>query len=402
MEKIFTVTPGGDPGVIALKVSGVDKLTVNEKGELELVTSLGIVKLTTPVAYQIIDGQRVAVDIAYEVNGDSYGFKVGDYNYAYPLVIDPLLASTYLGGSGTEYIYSSIALDAGGNVFVTGVTNSTNFPTVAGGFSQTRSGTDAYVAKLSADFSQLLAGTFFGGSSNDYGYAITVAGSGNAYITGYTNSTNFPSTATSNSGGYDMFAAKLDGDHLNRIAATCFGGSGADYAYGIALDSSGNVIAAGYSASTISGMTGYQKTLSGSQDGIVVKFSADLSQVLGSTYLGGSGNEQYNAVVVDQGGNAYVGGYTNSADYPTTTGALQTNNFKPGNNQGCVSELSSDLSQLEASTYLGGTSGTNTIVRAIALDNGGNIYVTGETADTTSLSPQEPFSWAWPAPTTAL
>jgi len=392
MEKIFTVYPGGDPDTIALKIAGADRLSVNDEGELELGTGLGTVKMTRPVAYQDINGQRVKIDVAYMVRGDSYGFQVGTYNPVYPLVIDPLLASTYLGGGGYDLI-NAMALDTAGNVYVAGNTRSTNFPTVAGGYSQTYGGNnlyDVFIAKLSGDLKQLLAATYLGGSSADQSQAITMDGSGNVYITGITKSGDYPSTLVSYQGtgsDNDIFLAKLDGIHLNRITATCFGGSGADTPYGIALDPiSGNLFIVGQTGSVNLNMNGYQKDIkfnngSPANNALVLKFSEDLSQVLAGTYIGGSKSDNPYALAIAQNGNVYIGGGTISNDYPCTDGAFKTSYYKPNTlPDGFVSVLSNDLSQLIASTYLGGiTSSTN--VRAIAFDSAGNVCVTGETAE---------------------
>ncbi|SPF43466.1 conserved exported hypothetical protein [Candidatus Desulfosporosinus infrequens] len=401
VEKIFTVNPGGDPASIKLQVNGANSLNVDAQGELELTTGLGTVKITKPVAYQIIDGQQVNVDVAYAVKDENYGFKLGTYNPSYSLVIDPLLASTYLGGSGSDVI-KAMAFDAAGNVYVTGTTTSMNFPTVTGCWSQTYaggSGPDAFVAKLSGDLTQLLAATYLGGSSYDYADAITLDGLGNLYITGYTRSGNFPVTTSSSytslnkNGTYAVFVSELDCTHLNLGASTCFGGTALDRSYAICLDPSGNVFVAGATTSTNLSVTGYQKQLNktnGGSSGLVLKFSSNLSQVLASTYLGG--NLIYNgqggsvdtlyAMSIDKNGNVYVGGGTSSKDYPTTTNAFETVYSKTSVlNQGIVSELSNDLSQLTSSSYLGGTTGA-TNVRAITFDPSGNVCVTGDTQET--------------------
>jgi len=399
VEKIFTVAPGGDPGNITLKVSGADKLTVNEQGELELATGLGTVKMTSPTAYQVIDGRRVDVTVAYAVNGDSYGFKVGEYNRAFPLVIDPLLASTYIGGGASDG-NKAIALDAAGNVYVAGSSSSTYFfldkngNTLTGGYSQVLNGTasDAFVAKLDGDLSQFLAATYLGGGAPDAANAITLDGSGNVYVAGNTKSLNsFPSTLVPCQDGAnnDIFVAKLDGDQLNRIDATCFGGSMVDFANAISLDATGHVFVAGYTQSDsfldAAGqpltVTGLQTSRSGSQDGLVVKFSDDLSQVLASTYLGGSeGSDNLLAMAIDDSGNVYVGGNINSS-YNHAASALRTE-YKGGSNaDGIVFELNNDLNSLVASTFVGGIGG-NTYVRSMTFDAAGNVVVTGETSDT--------------------
>jgi len=389
VEKIFTVAPGGDPAAISVKVTGTDELSVNAQGELELATGLGTVKMTRPVAYQDINGQRVNVAVACMVENGGYGFQVGTYNQAYPLVIDPLLASTYLGGNNSDVIYT-LALDAAGNVYVAGDTKSNDFPTVAGAYDQTYGGNsqpDAFVAKLSGDLRQLLAATYLGGTAADTANAIVLNSSGSVYITGKTKSKDFPATLVPYLGGgsdNDLFVAKLDGTHLGLIASTCLGGSGADSACCIALDStSGNLFIAGQTSSANLNMTGYQPNikLNAAINALVLKFSEDLSQVLAGTYIGGSKSDNLYALAIAPNGNVYIGGGTISNDYPCTDVAFKTSYSKPNTlTDGFVSMLSNDLSQLIASTYLGGiTSSTN--VRAIAFDSAGNVCVTGETAE---------------------
>ena len=139
VEKLFTVEPGSDPKQIKLRLRGAADLAVNKNGELELTTALGVVKFTAPVAYQERDGKREQVTVAYEVDGDSYGFTVGDYDRRRPLVIDPLLASTFIGGGEWDKV-SSIGLDGDGNVFVAGQTYSAGFPTTGGAYDETYNG----------------------------------------------------------------------------------------------------------------------------------------------------------------------------------------------------------------------------------------------------------------------
>src|SRR3989337_2769972 len=203
-------------------------LWVNEHGELVAETELGPVKFTKPVAYQEIDGKRVDVAVDYILQntkpetqnskrqfpkssiqnlsstsiGDpkskianrklEYGFKVASYDKTKDLIIDPLLASTYLGGSGYDYGYS-IALDTSGNVYVTGSAGSTDFPTTSGAY-DTSNGGGVFVSKFNSELTSLLASTLLGGSG--HGYSIDLDTSGNVYVTGFADSTDFPTTSS--------------------------------------------------------------------------------------------------------------------------------------------------------------------------------------------------------------
>ena len=160
IEKIFKVYPGGSVEDIRLSLDGVLTLNVDEEGELILETEIGNLAMTKPVAFQDIDGVQKDVEAFYLVEGSTYGFAVGDYDPHYPLVIDPLLASTFIGGETEDRGYA-ITLDSSDNVFVTGETGSSNYPTTTGAFDETHNGrVDVFVTKLKNDLSgPLLAST---------------------------------------------------------------------------------------------------------------------------------------------------------------------------------------------------------------------------------------------------
>jgi len=204
VEKFFYVKPGASPEAIKVKIEG-GKIKVNEKGELEVETELGVVRFTKPIAYQEVDGKRVEVTVSYKVIQENdretiYAFSVGEYERTKPLVIDPLLASTFIGGSNSEYSYS-ITLDSFGNVYVTGGTWSSDFPTTPGAFDKGYNGDgDVFIAKLNNDLSKLLASTFFGGYDTDWGESIVLDKEGNVYVAGVLTSIN---------GDYDFFYSEV-------------------------------------------------------------------------------------------------------------------------------------------------------------------------------------------------
>jgi len=360
VEKLFCVKPGVDPEQIRISLSGIQStetpmieekqppvspfikgdltvsplekgasgLWVNEEGQLVAETELGPVKFTKPTAYQEIDGKRVYVDVAYQIEnfkmqnaeqgithplplsrgeykspllgGESgvgksntdtdnghekahlptdtdnghvshtYGFTVASYDRTKPLIIDPLLASTFLGGYDWDEGHS-IAIDGGGDVYVTGYTESLNFPTTTGAYDTSHNGgyygDDVFVSKFNSGLTSLLASTFLGGTGGygEVGNSIAIDGGGNVYVTGYTGSSNFPTTT----GAYD---------------------------------------------------TSYN----GYSDVFVSKFNSGLTSLLASTFLGGSAWDEGHSIAIDGGGNVYVTGQTLSSDFPTTTGAYDT------------------------------------------------------------------------------
>ena len=314
-----------------------------------------------------------------------------------------LMYSTYLGGSNQDIAYG-IAVDSSGSAYVTGQTYSSNFPTTSGARQTTNAGGyDAFVAKLSADGSSLMYSTYLGGGSTDNSQGIAVDSFGNAYVTGYTVSTNFPTTSgakqTTFAGSYDAFVAKLSADGSSLMYSTYLGGGSADYGFGIAVDVSGSAYVTGYTQSTNFPTTSgaKQTTNAGNYDAFVAKLSADGSSLMYSTYLGGSNADYGQGIAVDSSGNAYVTGYTQSTNFPTTSGATQTT--YAGNYDAFVAKLSADGSSLMYSTYLGGAN--TDYGQGIAVDSSGNAYVTGET-HSTNFPTAFPFQAALAAPRNAF
>ncbi|WP_446483090.1 DUF7948 domain-containing protein [Cohnella xylanilytica] len=290
--------------------------------------------------------------------------------------------STFIGGSSLD-LGAGIAVDDSGHAYVTGQTTSANFPVTSGAFQPEIGGSrDGFVIKLSSDGSALLYSTYLGGSSVDNGNAIAVDGSGHAYVTGTTSSTDFPTTpgAFQTAGGDnlgDIFVTKLSADGSALLYSTYIAGNHIDEGLAIAIDGSGNAYVAGATISSNFPTTpgAFQIALRGTQDGFVTKLNADGSALVYSTFLGGSGNDDGEGIAVDEFGSAYVTGKTTSTDFPVTGGAFQTA-FGGGTFDAYVTKLSPDGSALVYSTYLGG-SGTDTGV-GIGL-SGGRAYVAGIT-----------------------
>ncbi|NIP62109.1 MAG: hypothetical protein GWN01_12010 [Nitrosopumilaceae archaeon] len=383
LEKVFEVKPRGNVNDIKLSFKNVEDLFIDGNGELIIKTILGKVSFTKPVAYQLIEGEKMFVDVSYETTGLSYGFNVGDYNSNYPLVIDPLLASTFLAGTNDEFD-PSITLDDSGNVFVAVETRSSDFPTTSGAFDVTLDGTsDIAIGKLSNDLSTLSAATYLGGSSTERFTSIKLDSSGNVFVGSHTTSSDFPATSgafdETLDGGFDATIAKLSNDLSTLSAATYLGGSDWDFEPSITFDDSGIVYVALETRSsdfpTTSGA--FDNTLGGSADGAVAKLSNDLSTLSAATFLGGSDSDDNALISLDDSGNAFVALETDSSDFPTTSGAFDES-FNGGAGDVALGKLTNDLSTLSAATYLGG-SDDREIHPSISLDGSGNVFVALET-----------------------
>jgi hypothetical protein len=373
---------------------------VDAQGDLVLQTTVGPIRQRKPVIYQEVDGVRKDIPGGYVLKGEhQVGFKLAAYDASQALVIDPVLSySTYLGGSGEDRD-PAIAVDAAGNAYVTGHTESTDFPTTAGAFQTTFgggpfNGGDAFVTKLNATGSALVYSTYLGGSGGDSGRGIAVDTAGNAYVTGYTASTNFPTTAgafQTTRGGFlmDAFVTKLNPTGSALVYSTLLGGSDLDSGEGIVVDAAGNAYVAGGTSSTDFPTTAgaFQTTFGGGAnqggDAFVTELNPTGSALVYSTYLGGSGGDSAASIAVDADGNAYVTGRTLSTNFPTTAAAFQPT-FGGGvccGGDAFVTKLNpTGSAPLVYSTYLGGSD--YDIGTGIALDTLGNAYVTGTTLST--------------------
>jgi hypothetical protein len=225
-----------------------------------------------------------------------------------------ILQSTYLGGSGSDSA-TALAISSTGDVYVAGETLSTNFPNTAGGAQENNRGwRDAFVARLNSNLTQILQSTYLGGSGTDYAYALAISG-GDVYVAGETFSTNFPNTAggaQGSKGGSDAFVARLNSNLTSISQSTYLGGSGSDSATALAISSTGDVYVAGVTFSTDFPNTtgGAQESKSGiySWDAFVAKLNSSLTQILQSTYLGGSGDDRAYALAISHNGRCLCGG----------------------------------------------------------------------------------------------
>jgi hypothetical protein len=298
-----------------------------------------------------------------------------------------LIYSTFLGGSHWDS-GSDIVVGAAGSVYVTGLTRSSDFPTAPNAFDTTHNGgADAFAVKLNASGSDLVYSTLLGGSGEDAGDSIVVDEDGAAYIAGEAQS-GYPTTAgafdtTYNGGLRDAFVTKLNASGSGLVYSTFLGGSEGGFVYegrdsSIAVDSNGAAYVTGYTGANDFPTTvgAFDTTLDGTADAFVTKLNLAGSDLVYSTYLGGSDYDKGYAIAVDESGAAYIAGVAESDDFPTTDGAYQTT-FNGGTYDAFLTKLQADGSRLAFSTFLGG--GNHDSARDIALDGDGASYVTGET-----------------------
>ncbi len=388
VEFDFVVAPGTHPEKIRIGFRGDVRLE-HETGGLILHDMAGSIHLRQPTVYQEENGSRKTVDGQFvALSGNQVGFQVGAYNADKPLVIDPVLSySSFLGGSDYDAA-TAVAVDSQGNVYVTGLTFSVDFPTLnplqakLAGAEPATGKADAFVTKIDPTGTKLIYSTYIsGGGKLNTGLGIAVDGNGNAYMTGETNSPDFPLVhpIQSKFGGgpspSDAFVLKLGPTGSTLVYSTYLGGSGDDEARAISVDSNGNAYVVGQTSSQDFPLKNpLQAHNRGQGDAFITKIDAAGTGYVYSTFLGGAFQDMAMALAVDAAGNAYVTGMTYSADFPTAN-PLQAK--YTGGADGFVAKLSADGSTLVYSTYLGGES--DDIAMGIGIDKTGSAYVTGVT-----------------------
>ena len=404
------VQPGADPGQIAMRFEGQDGLRVLPNGNLEIQTSLGPIEERGLSVYQARGVLNYPVPAQMAVDGGAVRFKFGPYDHNSPLVIDPLIFCTYLGGSDlstpsnmTDFVFNMV-LDQAGQPVVVGQARSADFPTTSGAYQRTVKapfGT-AFISKLKADGTALVFSTLIGGSYHDCANNVAFDNSGNYVITGATSSSDFPTTEgafqrmnkAALNGLADAFVAKLSADGSKLLFSTFLGGSGkfpyVDQGCGSVVDKNGNVFVAGISDSNDFPVTsGAYQTANksvGKSNAFISELSGDGTKLIASTYLGGNApypGDGAEGIAMDGDGNLVVEGQAAARDFPVTPGAFQTA-FKSSYETAFVAKLSPDCSKLLACTLVGGSSQEDVWLPSpqIPLDSKGNILICGGTTST--------------------
>ncbi|TXH53954.1 MAG: T9SS type A sorting domain-containing protein [Bacteroidia bacterium] len=393
----YIVHAGANPDQIKFALKGSDSEYL-EDGALCYTTRFGEVQLAELKTTQA----SKEIQSHFVHNGDVWQISLAAYDTKQPLIIDPLVYSTYIGGSSDDRGYG-IEIDPSGNAYITGYTNSSNYDVNSGVFQTTLGGGyDVFVTKLNPDGTTMIYFTYIGGTSDDYGQGIDIDISGNAYITVHTTSSDFDVTSgafqTTFGGAYDCFVTKLNSAGTALFYSTYIGGNASDYSNRITINPSGNAYITGISGSTDYDVTSgaFQTTHGGGvYDVIVTKLNPDGTALVYSTYIGGSSSDFGRGIAIDPSGNAYIVGQTVSSDYDVTSGSYQT--ASEGGWDAFITKLESDGTALVYSTYIGGSN--SDYGYGITLDPSGNAYITGYTGstdyDVTSTAFQTTFGGAY-------
>ena len=378
----FILNPGAEPAQVRLRFEGGGPVQLDQNGALVLRASQGEWRHTNVAVGQVRGGGPKAAGHFIVQGPDEVVFEAEHYDRSVPLTVDMALTyNTYLGGSGQDTA-TSIAADAAGNVYVTGWSESLDFPETAGTRLGAPSGVDVYIAKLNSA-GKLVYITYLGGGGDDRSYGIAVDGSGAAIVVGWTYSGNFPIVNASQSrlgGGRDSFVAKLNAAGNGLVFSTYLGGSGADSANGAAVDQQGNIYVGGETTSVnFPVLNSLQGQLAGGEDAFVAKFSG-AGILLYSTYIGGRADDRATAIAVDALGNAYITGSTYSSNLPVIS-AFQSS--LGGGQDAFAAKVGPSGSSLVYCTYLGGSGGAvgaPEVGNGIAVDLAGSAYIAGTTS----------------------
>lgn len=406
----FIVAPGANAAQIKLAFDGV-KPEITQSGNLKFVTSVNTIEEEAPYTYQVIDGKKVEVKCNYRLDKGilSFAFPEG-YNTQYELTIDPILVfSTYSGSTATDYSHAT-TYDSLGNLYAASYVIGAGWPVTLNAAQGSAAGSsDVGINKYNATGSSLIYSTYYGGSSAEYPHSMFVNHLGELVAAGVTSSSNLPVTSgaydNTLGGSGDIFVVHFNSTGTAMLGSTYMGGSGWEPSVidntGISsngnanqnttspveinVDNAGNIWIVSSTPSTDFPVTtnAQQATLSGANDGVIFKLNPACSQLLYSSYLGGSGTDGIFGIQFNGLGNVVVCGSTQSTNFPTTAGAMITT--APGGTcDGFVTIINQTTGAIMNSTYVG----TNAVDQAVNLqvDNNNNVYVLGRTTGAYPIS----------------
>jgi hypothetical protein len=374
----FIIHPGANPDQIEIKVEGDNEISIDRENTLNIHTSSGAIVKDSGLRI-FYNGTKETIKGEFRIKDKNiYAFNISKYDNTKTVIIDPFVYSTFLGGADIDDSWD-IAVDSNGYAYVTGSTGSAEFPNTTGAYDTTYNNSDIFVTKLNLPGTSLVYSTFIGGTSGDIGASITVDSIGNAYITGFTLSSDFPNTTNAYdntlNGTEDAFIAKLNPAGSDLVYSTFLGGSGVDLGFSIDIDILGNAYVTGSTWSPdFPNTTGaFDNMYNTGSDVFVTKLNPAGTDLIYSTFLGESGYECGWDLVVDSGEYVYVTGETNSNGFPTNVNAYDRT-FN-GSSDVFVTKFNPDGSDYIYSTFLGGNGIDSGF--GIKVDTTGNAYITG-------------------------
>ena len=381
LEFDLVLAPGADPNAIKIKLTGAQELRLDNDGNIVLRTSGRDILLRAPFVYQKSIASRKRIPAQFVLSSaNEISFHIAAYDASKELVIDPVLSyATYLGGATADEFVLNLTADRTGNAYAVGSTCSTDFPTSHPAQPAAAGNCDVFVSKLDPTGTHLLYSTYLGGSGGDTALGVAVDRFGNAYVTGQTFSSDFPlkNALQAHSGGdVEAFVAELNPTGSKLVYSTYLGGSGFDNGLDIAVDRDGSAAVVGETNSTnFPTRKPFQGSLRGSFNAFITKLKPGGNGLVYSTYLGGTGEDHGYGIALDNFANAYVTGFTNSSDFPTTRHGLQRT--LAGGFDAFAAKLNSQGSGLVYSTYLGGAADENGL--DVGVDWFGSAHLTGQT-----------------------
>jgi len=416
------VNPSGKVKDIQFQYDGQDKLSIDEKGNLHISTSVNEIIEQKPYAYQIIEGEKIEIPCQFTLKNNVVSFKLNSYKKKYPLIIDPVLIFASYSGSTADNFGMTATYGYDGSLFAGGTAFNVGYPTTLGAFDSSFNGTpstgitDVVITRYDSTGANLIYSTYIGGTQAETVHSIIANSDNELYIYGATSSTdfpvtlgaynqtfnggsylNFPNNGTTFNNGTDIYVAKINDVGTTLLGCTYVGGSANDgvnhtvnqtydtlmnnygdqYRGEIMIDDIGNCyITSSTKSSDFPTLNGFDNTLDGHQDGVIFKLNPSLQSLYWSTYIGGSNADAGFSIKVDTSNFVYVCGGTNSTDFPTTIGSITTA-YQGGKADGYIAKIDSNGSSILAATYMG----TNSYDQCyfIDIDRFGTIYTVGQT-----------------------